>query len=69
MINIKLGELMGRKRINQATLAKEANIRPNTVSMIYHGTIKHLDLEHLNGICRVLECNPGELIEYIPDDK
>lgn len=68
MINIRLGELMGRKRMNQATLSKAANIRPNTVSMLYHGTLKHLDLEHLDSLCRVLECTPGDLIEYIPDE-
>jgi len=67
MINIKVAELMGRHRLTKKALSEMTGIRPNTVSALWKGTVKRLEIEHLNRLCAALECQPGELFEYIPD--
>ncbi len=67
MINIKIAELMGRHRLTKKALSEITGIRPNTVSALWYGTIKRLEIDHLNKLCTALSCQPGDLFEYIHD--
>ena len=67
MINIKLSELLGKHKMNQKTLSKHTNIRPATVSKMYYGETKRINIEQINSICKALDCEVSELFEYIPD--
>lgn len=67
MIKIKISDLLGKNKMTQASLAKQANIRPATVSKMYYEEIKRIDVKHLNNICKVFNCEISELLEYIPD--
>lgn len=53
--------------MTQTRLAQLAGIRPSTVNVFYHETIKRIDVDMLNNICKVLGCQPGDLLEYVPD--
>lgn len=66
MIKIKLSEILGRHRITQKQLAEIADLRPATISLIYHEKISRLDLHSLDKICKALNCQPGDLLEHIP---
>jgi len=66
MINIKIAELMGKHKLNQKALAEITGIRPNTISALWHGTIKRLEIEQIDKLCSALNCQPGDLLEYIP---
>jgi putative transcriptional regulator len=68
MINIKVAELMGRKRLNQKQVAEMTGIRPNTISSLWHGEAKRIEIWQMNELCKVLDCQPGELFEYIKKD-
>ena len=68
VIKIKLSRILGEKRINMSNLAKEANITRNTVFSLYHEKAKGITFEVLNKICKSLNCQPGDLLEYIPDE-
>ncbi|MFZ5591824.1 MAG: helix-turn-helix domain-containing protein [Bacillota bacterium] len=65
-IRIKVSELLGRHKMTQKELSQKTGIRPGTVSALYHETIKRLEIEHLDKICAALNCQPGDLFEYIP---
>lgn len=67
MINIKLAELMGRHKLTRKALAEKTGIRPNTISDLWKGSSKRLDISNLNSICAALNCQPGDLLEYVPD--
>lgn len=67
MIRIKLSEILGRYRITQTELIRRTGIRPGTINNLYHERSKRLEIEHLDRICRVLNCQPADLLEYIPD--
>lgn len=67
MIKIKISDLLGKHKMTQSSLAKQANIRPATVSKMYYEEVKRIDIKHLNNICKVFNCEISELLEYIPD--
>lgn len=66
MIRIKLSALLGERRITQAELARKTGIRPATINEMYHEFSVRVNLEHLDKICEVLNCDITELLEYIP---
>ena len=68
MIRIKLSDLMGKHKMTQKDIAKKTGIRPNTVSMYYHETVRHIDINHINELCKLFNCQPGDLFEYIEDE-
>lgn len=69
MIRIYLSRILGDRRMTQAELARKTGIRPATISEIYNELIERINLEHLDKICEVLNCELSELIKYIPSKK
>lgn len=69
MIKFKVKVLLAINEMTQKELAEKTGIRPPTVSAICTGAVKHLPIEALNRICAVLNCQPGDLMEYIPDEE
>lgn len=69
MIKIHLSRLLGERRWTQADLARKTGIRPNTISEIYNELVERVNIEHLDIICEVLECDISELLEHIPNNK
>ena len=67
MIVCKLSRVMGDKRWNQKQLSKATGIRPNTINALYHGYAKRISLDHLEKICRALDCRLSDIIVEIPD--
>lgn len=69
MIKIYLSRILGEKRWTQADLAKKTGIRPNTISEMYNELIERVNLDYLDKICEVLDCEISDLLEYIPNRK
>ena len=69
MIKFKAKVLLAINEMTQKELAEKTGIRPPTVSAICTGAVKHLPIEAVNRICAVLNCQPGDLMEYIPDEE
>ncbi|MBE5767740.1 MAG: helix-turn-helix transcriptional regulator [Clostridiales bacterium] len=69
MIKFKVKVMLAINEMTQKELAEKTGIRPPTVSAICTGAVKHLPVEALNKICAVLNCQPADLMEYIPDEK
>lgn len=69
VIRWKLNEVMARKRVRNKDLAEALGITENSVYRLRKvDEMPRLTPERLNGICKVLDCQPGELLEYEPDD-
>jgi putative transcriptional regulator len=68
-INLRVAELMGKNRLNQKQLSEMTGIRPNTISAMWRGEAKRIELEQIDKLCKALNCTPGELFEYIPDEE
>ncbi len=69
MIKIKLSTLLGKHKMNQKTLSELTKIRPATISKMYYEETKRIDIDKLNRICSVFNCEISELLEYVPDSK
>lgn len=65
MIKFKVKVWLAMRDMTQKELAERTGIRPPTISAICTGTIKHLPVEALDKICTVLDCQPGDLIEFV----
>jgi putative transcriptional regulator len=60
---------LGECRWTQKDLAKKTGIRANTINLYYHELIERINIDHLDKICKALNCNLSDLIDYIPDEK
>ena len=69
MIRIYLSRVLGEKRWTQADLARKTGIRPNTISELYNELIERVNLDHLDKICEVLECDLSDILKYESDKK
>jgi len=69
MIKFRLKVQLAMKDMNQKQLAEQTGIRPSTVSAICTGNIKEVPVAVLDKICTLLNCQPGDIMEYIPDEK
>ena len=65
MIKFKVKVMLAMREMTQKELAEKTGIRPPTISAICTGTIKHLPVDVLERICDVLDCQPGDIVEYI----
>ena len=68
MINFKIAELMGRYRLTKKAVSEKTGIRPNTVSALWHGTAKRIEVDHVDKLCSTLKCQPGDLMEYVSEE-
>jgi putative transcriptional regulator len=69
VIRWKLNEVMARKRVRNKDLAEALGITENSVYRLRKvDEMPRLTPERLNGICQALNCQPGELLEYVPND-
>ena len=65
MVKFKVKVMLAMREMTQKELAEKTGIRPPTISAICTGTIKHLPVDVLDRICDVLNCQPGDIVEYI----
>ena len=63
----KLWKLLVDKKMSKATLRKQADIAPNTMTKLRRDEPANLII--LMKICKTLECDFGDIIQYIPDEE
>ena len=65
----KLNEIMAKKRVRNKDLAEAIGVTENSVYRLRRtDEMPRLTSERLNGICTFLQCQPGELLEWITDE-
>lgn len=67
MINNKLSEILGRKRIRMSELQKMTGLSQTAIINLYYNKTKSVNFDTINKICNALECNTQELFEHTPD--
>ena len=60
--------LLAMREMTQKELAEKTGVRLPTVSALCTGSAKHIPVNVLNAFCEALQCQPGELIVYMPDE-
>lgn len=67
-IILRLDRIMVDRRISLNDLAERVGITNVNLSRIKTGKIKAIRFSTLEAICKVLDCQPGDVLEYVFDD-
>ena len=66
-IQVNLAIMLARRRMRSKDLASAIGITPANLSLLKSGKVGGIRFSTLEAICRVLDCQPGDLLEYTPD--
>lgn len=67
-IVINLDVELAKKKMSVADFAAAIDITPANVSVLKNGRAKAIRFTTLDAICRVLECQPGDILVWVDDD-
>lgn len=67
MIITRLDRVMADRKISVNALSERMGLSPVNLSRIRTGKIKAMRFTTLEGLCRELDCQPGDLLEFKPD--
>ena len=67
MIKNKIPVQMAEKRMNIQKVAEATGLRRTTLSAMVNDKFTRIDLKTIEVLCKALECNVQDLLEYIPD--
>ena len=68
-IVINLDVVMAKRKVGLTELAKDVDITLANLSILKNNKAKAVRLSTLDAICKALDCQPGDILEYIPETK
>ena len=66
-IEIRLDVMLAKRKMTLTELASRVGVSITNLSLLKTGKVKGIRFSTLEAICRELECQPGDLLEYVPD--
>ena len=69
MIILRLDRMLAERKISSKELAERVGISQVNMSRIKTGRVSAVRFSTLDAICRALDCQPGDVLEYMPDDE
>lgn len=67
MIEVTLDVMLARRKMTSGELAEAIGITPANLSILKTGKARAVRFSTLDAICRVLECQPGDILEFRED--
>ena len=67
-IIINLDVMMAKRKVGLTELAKEVDITLANLSILKNNKAKAVRLSTLDAICRALQCQPGDILEFVEND-
>ncbi len=67
MIVINVDVMLAKRKMTVGELAEKVGFTMANVSLLKNGKVKALKMSTLDKLCQVLECQPGDLLEYKND--
>ena len=68
MIIVNLDVMMAKRKISSGDLAQKVGITPANLSVLKNQKAKAVRFSTLNDICKALDCQPGDILEYREDE-
>lgn len=68
MIRINLNVMLAKRRMTLTQLSKEVGLTYVNLSVLKNEGVKAIRLDTLNKICKAMDCQPGDILEYVPDE-
>ena len=66
-IIVNLDVMLAKRKMTSLELANRIGLTPGNLSILKTGKAKAIRMSTLSEICRVLQCQPGDLLEYEED--
>lgn len=67
-IQVNLNVMMARRRMRSKDLACAIGITEANLSLLKSGKVRGVRFSTLEALCRALDCQPGDLLEYLPEE-
>lgn len=67
-IVVRIDLELARRKMSVGEFAERVGISPANVAVLKNGRAKAVRFTTLEAMCRVLECQPGDLLEWVPAD-
>ena len=68
MIVINIDVMLAKRKMSVSELSDKVGFTMANVSLLKNGKIRALKISTLDKLCRVLECQPADLLEYVESD-
>lgn len=65
---VNLDVMMAKRKISLNDLSERIDITPANLSILKTGKAKAIRFSTLEAICKVLGCQPGDILEFVEDD-
>ena len=66
-IVVNLDVMMARRKMSLGELAQKVDITMANLSILKNGRARAVRFSTLEELCRILDCQPGDLLEYVPE--
>ncbi|MCD9903759.1 MULTISPECIES: helix-turn-helix domain-containing protein [Streptomyces] len=67
-IVVEIDVLLAERNLSVGEFAAAVGITPANIAVLKNGRAKAVRFATLEAICRVLECQPGDVLRYVPDE-
>ena len=68
-IIVNLDVMMAKRKISAGDLAERIDITPANLSILKNNKAKAVRFSTLEAICRELDCQPGDILEFVREDE
>ena len=69
MIVVNLDVVMARRKMTLSQLAEKVDITLANLSILKNNKAKAVRFSTLEAICKALDCQPGDILEFVPDEE
>lgn len=67
-IIINIDVMLAKRKMSVTELSERVGITMANISILKNGKAKAIKLSTLDRICRALDCQPGDILEYVADE-
>ena len=67
-IIINIDVMLAKRKMSVTELSERVGITMANISILKNGKAKAIKLSTLNSICKALDCQPGDILEYVEDE-
>ena len=68
-IVVNLDVMMAKRKISLGELAQKVDITMANLSILKNNKARAIRFSTLEAICKALDCQPGDILEFVPDEK
>ena len=69
MIVIRIDMMLAKRKMSVTELTEKVGLTMANVSLLKNGKVKAIKLSTLAKICEVLQCQPGDILEYVEGEQ